>query len=170
MIRVGHENHTPPSDVQRRLARVGGLNRFNEPNFRVVWGGQRLDPLGFQRYSYGPNLLERWILEVWRPPEEYGSVASWKKNEASLGPFPNRGDYELFAVVNASGDGFKQITPEIAEYAVEMYRASRKMSDADRRDAHLGASEQREKEWVTFADSVIENSSLPFYGRTAVYQ
>lgn len=169
-ITVGNESHFPPRDVQRRLARVGGLNRFNEPNFRLVWGGQRLDPLGFPRYAYAPNVLQRWVIEVWRAPEEYGSVEAWDANRDWLGPFPSRGDYEMLAVVNAGDEGFKQVTPEIAEYAVEAYRASRKISDAERRAMYEAMSEQREREYVTFADGILDNAALPFYGQPAVYQ
>ena len=170
MIEVGREMHAVPRDVVTRVTRAGGLNRFGEPNFRVVWGGERLDPLGFQRYAYAPALLERWIVEVWKRPEEYGSRREWEKNRDALGPFPVRGDYELLAALNGPNNEYVRITPEIAEFAIEAYKKSQSMTHWDRRALAIGAIEQREREWVTFADGVLDNDTLPFYGRTAVYQ
>lgn len=170
MITVGKESHAVPRDVVKRITRAGGFNLYGRPRFRVVWGGDRLDPLGFQRYAYSPTLLQRWIIEVWRPPTDYGSKSEWLKNEETLGPFPSQGDYEFLASVNTAENEFKQITPEIAEFAVEAYRKSREMSHWDRRALNLALAEQRERDYVTFADGVLDDATLPFYGRTAVYQ
>ena len=147
--------HACPRDVERRVARAGGLNRFGDPNFRVVWGGARLDALGFQRYAYSPALLERWIIEVWRPPEAYGSRREWNESERSLGPFPSRGDYEILAALNRDGE-FAQITPEIAEFAIEAYRKSLDASHWDRRARLLDAVQDRERDWDTFAGGILD--------------
>ncbi len=162
--------HAVPRDVVRRVTRAGGLNRFGQPNFRVVWGGARIDPLGFQRYAYAPHLLERWIVELWRPPEAYGSRREWNRNEETLGPFPSRGEYELLASLAGPNGEYAHISAEIAEFAIEAYRTSQNLSHWDRRDLAIAEVKQREREWVTFADGVLDDETLPFYGRTAVYQ
>jgi hypothetical protein len=36
------EHHECPADVTERLRLAGGINRFGEPNFRVVWGYDRI--------------------------------------------------------------------------------------------------------------------------------
>lgn len=170
MIRCGRfESHTVPRDVAQRVARVGGLNRFNDPNFRVVWGGSRLDALGFQRYAYSPALLQRWIVEVWRPPEAYGSRREWDARAETLGPFPSRGDYELLAALDRGGE-YAGITPDLAEYAIAAYRKSREMTHWDRRALLVSEVENRDRDWDTFADGVLDANSLPFYGKSAVYQ
>ncbi|HUN62706.1 MAG TPA: hypothetical protein VMU53_11985, partial [Candidatus Sulfotelmatobacter sp.] len=46
MIQVLREQHEPPVGVQERLAVAGGLNRFGDPNYRVVWGWNRLAWIG----------------------------------------------------------------------------------------------------------------------------
>ena len=46
MIRVLREAKEAPADIQERIARAGGSNRFGEPNFRVVWGWSRLSWIG----------------------------------------------------------------------------------------------------------------------------
>ena len=46
MIRVLRETHDTPEAVARRLERAGGLNCFGEPNYRAVWGWNRLAWIG----------------------------------------------------------------------------------------------------------------------------
>ena len=96
MIQVIRETHTCPPEIQERLTRAGGLNRFGEPNFRIVWSWSRLGWIGgwwTLRDSQGeaighrfemrhePKWLppwDRWILECWRPPEWFGSPWLWE--------------------------------------------------------------------------------------------
>src|ERR1041385_8485140 len=102
MIEVVREQHETPAWVQERLTRAGGLNRLGEPNFRVVWGWNRLSPIGGKwdvsdengnwrgevfelreepRYlafdEKGDLTFDRWFLEKWFPPETYGSPSQW---------------------------------------------------------------------------------------------
>ena len=46
MIRVLRESHRAPASVQRRLRLAGGINRYGEPNYRAVWGWDRLGWIG----------------------------------------------------------------------------------------------------------------------------
>ena len=39
MIRVIRETHEAEASICEGVARAGGMNRFGEANFRVVWGG-----------------------------------------------------------------------------------------------------------------------------------
>ena len=123
MVTVTRETHTCPPEIQDRLTRAGGLNRFGEPNFRIVWNWSRLAWAGgwWMDWDTDGNLVrevfemreepkwlprwDRWILETWRPPEWFGSPWFWdlttavfSGNEASrmlpsIGPYPSRGDY-----------------------------------------------------------------------------
>src|SRR5256885_3947026 len=45
-IRVLRETHDTPEAVAQSLAGAGGLNRFGEPNYRAVWGWNRLAWIG----------------------------------------------------------------------------------------------------------------------------
>ncbi len=42
MISVLREMHDTPEGVARSLELAGGSNRFREPNYRAVWGWNRL--------------------------------------------------------------------------------------------------------------------------------
>ena len=123
-VQIQLEKHEPAGWVVERLNSFGGFNRYGEPNFRVVWGGNRRHTVGGmfkavltvkdenggerpivtqvaetrQMLAYHPH---RWHLERWRPPEYYGAPEEWYTNtwdeEAKLhrmGAYPERGDYE----------------------------------------------------------------------------
>ena len=120
MITVLRENKRAPEDVARRLRLAGGINRYGEANYRVVWGWSRLtwiagkwadrDASGRllrevlelrEAPKYFPH--ERWHLERWCPPEVYGSPEQWYAQTLevegahsipALGPYPARGEYE----------------------------------------------------------------------------
>lgn len=83
-----------PKTLQTRLIAVGGLNRFGEPNFRVVWGQSRLTWMGgeFANFDVHGNQIstsfeerrlpkyfpaDRYYVEKWMPPEHYGSPENW---------------------------------------------------------------------------------------------
>lgn len=101
MLEVKTQHKTCPAAIQARVMRAGGLNRLGEPNFRVVWGWDRLTIIGGQwedwehdskgrpvrllkvaaEYRRMPKYDEyfRWHVEKWMPPEFYGSPASWAR-------------------------------------------------------------------------------------------
>jgi hypothetical protein len=45
-IEVLREAHRTPESVARRLLIAGGTNRFGEPNYRAIWGWNRLAWIG----------------------------------------------------------------------------------------------------------------------------
>lgn len=120
-IEVVRETHEAPKYVQELLRHAGGLNRFGEPNYRLVWGWSRLSWIGGKWLDYDRNgnfvreaielrhvpkylPFDRWHLERWAPPEKYGSPRSWYHETMetcdglripALGPYPARGEYEL---------------------------------------------------------------------------
>jgi len=120
MITITRETHETSRNIAQILARAGGLNTFGEPNFRAVWGWNRLAWIGGRWTDYddsGRVLREtiglryepkyfphdRWHIERWCPPEMYGSPETWARqtveiengmNVPALGPYPARGEYE----------------------------------------------------------------------------
>ena len=144
MIQVLRETHETPRDVARRVARVGGANRFGEPNYRVAWGWNRLTWIGgkwtlFDSHGNATGArielrrepkyvpIERWHVERWMPPESYGSPEFWRLSTseeedgiriAALGPYPARGDWEhVFTLEGPSGE-FIPLNALAVEYVV----------------------------------------------------
>ena len=153
MILVLRERHEAPERVARRLELAGGRNRFGEPNYRAVWGWNRLAWIGGKfedRDETGALLRERvemrqepkypgvnrWHIERWMPPETYGSPRQWYaqtvelaggRNVPALGPYPSRGEYEHCFTLEVPSGEFVQLTPTVAEhiaYAIERSRCS----------------------------------------------
>ena len=106
------ERYDCPPEIAARITAVGGVNRFAEPNYRVVWGWNRLVKIhgewgdGRVETREEPKYLpgDRWHLEQWRPPEDYGTPEAWHKAGFewkgpelvdTSGPYPHRGEYEL---------------------------------------------------------------------------
>ena len=142
MIRVIRETHETPEWARGRLIARGGLNRLNEPNYRVTWGWNLLDWVGglwedrdengnliretlaMRREPKYPAQKNRWIVEHFLPPEKFGSPDAWYRNTKEwgeegnvpqLGPYPSRGRYQLLCIVNDSAGGFVQLTPTILD-------------------------------------------------------
>lgn len=106
------EQYKCPAEFQDRLTRVGGLNRYGEPNFIIVWGQSWTVRRGGTwsqddgRYFRGyRDVLEDgrpcWILKKWNAPEIYGSPSLWYLQNCEestglqiLGEYPYRGCYE----------------------------------------------------------------------------
>lgn len=81
-----------------------GRHRYNGPNFRIIWGPQRMEWVGglwidrdangivlrrvpeerqIPRYSVSKP---RWIVEAWLPPEYYGNPESWAEQTQARDP------------------------------------------------------------------------------------
>ncbi len=144
MILVVRETHATPQSVAHRLARAGGSNRFGDPNYRAVWGWNRLAWIGGKFEEHDPSTgsflrevielrqepkypaVNRWHIEKWLPPELYGSPRQWyaqtieRENGVctpALGPYPSRGEYEHCFTLEGPRGEFLQLTPTIAEHA-----------------------------------------------------
>src|SRR5258708_32135384 len=95
MISVLRETHDTPEAVARSLELAGGINRFREPNYRAVWGWNRLAWIGGKFEEHDPATgsllrevvelrqepkypaINRWHIERGVPPEGYGSPSAW---------------------------------------------------------------------------------------------
>src|ERR1700744_3915261 len=105
---------TCPAEYQARITHAGGINRYGEPNYLLVWGeahrsraGGYWEQEGFTGYrDVYLNDTPCWLLLEWKSPEEYGSPTTWYMDgydEATglqtLGEFPYRGKYEVLFIL-----------------------------------------------------------------------
>lgn len=189
MIQVLRETHDTPENVAHRLTRAGGINRFGEPNYRAVWGWNRLTWIGGKfedRDEHGALLRERielreepkypavncWHIERWLPPEAYGSPRQWysqtidRENGISipaLGPYPSRGDFEHCFTLEGPRGEFLQLTPTVAEHIARAIEFSRGLSRAKTR-AHLYNHAQRqEQHYETWAYDALDDAVPAFH-------
>jgi hypothetical protein len=190
MIQVIRERHETPESVARRLCLAGGVNRYGEANYRVVWGWNRLGWIGgkFEDRDAAGNLLRevvelrwepkypqvnRWHVERWVPPEAYGSPRAWYaqtierangKSVAALGPYPERGEYEhCFALQGPRGE-FVQLTPTIVEHVARAIEWSRGQGRAMQRAKLYEREERRERAYEEWAYDVMDDAAPAMHG------
>ena len=194
MIQVVRERHEAPESVARRLAVAGGLNRYGEANYRVVWGWNRLGWIGGKfedRDERGDLLREvvelrrepkyaavnRWHVERWVPPEAYGSPRAWYaqtvestegKSVPALGPYPARGEYEhCFTVQGVDGE-FVQLTATIAERVARAIEWSRGMPKGKERERLYEREAREEREYEAWANEVLDGGVPALHGQPFV--
>jgi hypothetical protein len=189
MIRVLRESHETPDAVAHRLQRAGGINRFAEANYRVVWGWNRLAWIGGKfedRDEHGVLLrvrielrkepkylaVNRWHIERWLPPEVYGSPRQWyaqtveRENGVSipaLGPYPSRGEYEHCFTLEGPRGEFLQLTPTIAEHIARAIECSRNSPRAKRRGGLYEREQHAERNYEQWAFDVMDDSVRAFH-------
>jgi hypothetical protein len=109
------EKNICPQHFQDRVTAVGGLNRYGEPNFKVVWlqtptmrAGGYWDFDGFYGYRDVPMHGEpAWGILQWNAPEVYGTPELYYMQNvdettglAVLGEYPYKGRYEVLFVLS----------------------------------------------------------------------
>lgn len=117
-LTVNYRQYVCPEDFQERLTQVGGLNKYDEPNFILVWGqggddrgmyraGASWEVEGIPSYTGYRNLLigggqACWCLLQWHPPIEYGTPEQYyvlnydaDSDLQTLGEFPYSGRYHV---------------------------------------------------------------------------
>lgn len=190
MIRILRETHDAPSAIRERITRAGGVNRFGEPNFRVVWGGTRLAWIGGRwtdRDAHGNVLREsielrrvpkylpedRWHIERWMPPESYGSPEEWFAQTTeiedgirvpALGPYPSRGEYEhCFTLQTALGE-FMPLTAAACDWIVRAIEWSRRQPRRANRNSIASRETRRTNDWERTADDMLDDTIPAFHG------
>lgn len=190
MIQVLRETHDAPSAIQERIARAGGVNRFGEPNFRVVWGGARLAWIGGRwtdRDAHGNVLREsielrrvpkylpedRWHIERWMPPESYGSPEEWFARTTeiedgiripALGPYPSRGEYEHCFTLQTALGKFMPLTAAACDWIVRAIEWSRRQPRRANRNAIASRESLRANDWERTADDMLDDAMPAFHG------
>ena len=194
MIRVTRETHEAPTAICERIARAGGLNRYGEANFRVVWGGSRLAWIGgrwVDRDAHGnvirevvelrqePKYIpaERWHVERWTPPEAYGSPEEWFARTVetedgiripALGPYPSRGEYEHCFTLEGPRGEFLPLSAAACDWIVRAVAWSRRQARGDGRQAIAAREARRERSWDRDADDLLDDAGPAFHGQAFV--
>jgi hypothetical protein len=209
------EKRECPKHVAKALEVAGGLNPFGEPNFRVVWGYDRIVPITgewqeFEQFvatlrdkvtgytesrpvtrlkrsvietRYLPKYLPAncWHLEMWRPPEEYGTPEEWRKQGEEViqgltvdcsGPYPSRGEYELCYPLTSDGTSQGETIPLVMDVVSEIVRMIKYGRHAFTMQQRKAAIEQRERlkeEGLTKRTiDMLQDGMKPFAGETFV--
>jgi hypothetical protein len=190
-IQIIRERHETPEEVARRLEAAGGQNRFGEPNYRVIWGWNRLAWIAGKfedRDAHGDLVVElrlepkypqvnRWHVERWVPPEVYGSPREWyaKTVESvngmsvpALGPYPERGEYEHCFTLQGRKGEFVQLTPTIVEHVARAIEWARRFPKAKQRGMLYEREAREEREYEEWAYTLMDDAVPALYGQPFV--
>jgi hypothetical protein len=189
-IHVLRETHVTPEAVTRRLDLAGGRNLLCEPNYRAVWGWNRLAWIGGKFEERDPatgSLLRevvelrqepkypavnRWHIERWMPPEVYGSPRAWyaqtieRENGVSipaLGPYPSRGEYEHCFTLEGPRGEFVQLTSTIAEHVARAIEWSRKFPRSEKKRQINDREQRAARNYENWAYDALDNSVPAFH-------
>jgi hypothetical protein len=190
MILVLRETREAPREVQKRIARAGGWNRFGEPNFRVVWGWSRLGWIGgrwIDRDDHGNIIREqielrrvpkyiphnRWHIERWMAPETYGSPKTWYAQTLetedgiripALGPYPRRGEYEHCFTLQGPRGEHVALTAAVCDHVVRAIVWARRRRPRRSREALDAREERLDRSWNSAADDLLDEAVPAFHG------
>ncbi|MBA0086345.1 MAG: hypothetical protein HRJ53_15295, partial [Acidobacteria bacterium Pan2503] len=99
----------PAPEYVAHINAIGGMNRFGQPNFKIVWGQNETilvygtDDNGKrgQHVILKHGGIAAWFIDVWKPPECYGSPElwyaltwDWDNDAPTIGDYPWQGLYE----------------------------------------------------------------------------
>ena len=176
--------------MAQRLARAGGLNRFGEPNYRAVWGWNRLAWIGGKFTEHDPasgSLLRevvelrqepkypavnRWHIERWVPPEVYGSPRAWyaqtieRENGISipaLGSYPSRGEFEHCLTLEGSRGEFIQLTPTATEHIARAIEFSRRFPCSRKKRSLDDRAQREERAYESWAYDQLDDAVPAFH-------
>lgn len=157
-INVGRESLKPAIEYIEYLNRVGGLNPFGKPMFRLVWGetftetfwGQMEGGSKGQHFHLRYRGIPRWHLEMWNPSENFGTPEAWYAQSYdpltglhALGDYPFEGDYVQHSRLHSLDfDTLESLLPRIEAARAITLRKRREMIQAQM-DAEKRASRQR---------------------------
>jgi hypothetical protein len=180
------ERLLPPDDFQERLTDIGGLNIYDEPCFKIMWGQTATHrTAGYSEYKDTLIMFNdaSWGLFEWQPSEVYGTPESWYVQNYDdisglclMGEYPYDGKYKLLFNLShrymengemtifrfpLSDMLLEQIVPLIIEaqgVSVERQEAYRKTED-----------EMREYEISLQIEGIRRNAKLAFAGGAISY-
>jgi hypothetical protein len=185
-----------PHRLSKRVTEIGGLAENGQPLYRVMRGCERFthiggewkhydasgnetgSHIGLERVLKYPEAKDRYIFEMWCPPENYGDEHKWKESFTQLingqfvdtmGPFPRAGEYELVKVIETpSKRAFVPLTETICDALVSTAKLNRDLPARIRQEAARDRREREEKEKEIRMIDKINDMGLAFEGKTFV--
>jgi hypothetical protein len=194
-----YQQYVCPEEFQDRINEVGGFNRYDEPNFLIVWGqgggensmyraGGYWDPEGLPSYHGYRDLLMGggtpcWCLLQWQDAVTYGTPEQYyvqNHDEDSemqvLGEYPYRGRYRLLYSlrwVERQGNKLQieamPLNAFLLETVIPIIMAAKDISWEKTKAALADQKEREDKADVAMIEDVMRSNALPFGGNPVSY-
>jgi len=149
-----------------------GQNPYGENLYRIVFADSRRHivygewPNGERKASWVPlypHLKGHWVLERWMTPQQFAGCTAdqWNSNPAlnTLGPYPDRGEYEISHDFDLVGPGEANL-----EKLISWIEAGQKRSFAENRAACQADYDREEAATSSEMQARIENCFPAFGG------
>lgn len=188
------EMNLPPQEFQDQITYLGGINRYDQPNFILWWSQYGHGEGSFraggvwsvdEQYYLGYRDLLRgsgepcWTLGQWHGPEEYGTPEQYyvlNHDETTglqtLGEYPYFGRYEVLYNLRWHTMEDDKLTfhtlplnTTTFDAIVPIILSARDISIERRKAAWLAAREQEEKEKLGDIERHLIDKALPFTGQ-----
>lgn len=170
---------TPNESLQHHptpMARFG-KNEYGQNLYRIVFAPSRRYivygqwPDGSQKAQWLPKYPEvgsAWVLERWLTPFEYARCTpeEWNRELTILGPYPDRGEYEICHKFNLASPDDESLTKLVAliEQSHKQTRRNGAIFDnPENTVACIAEAEQREAATSSEMQALIGNA-LPAFG------
>jgi hypothetical protein len=194
-----YQNYVCPEEFQARLTDIGGINPYDEPNFRLVWSqggdeyalyraGGAWEVEGMPSYRGYRDLLKgggtpSWALMQWHPAVQYGTPESYYVQNydqdtglQDLGEYPYSGRYEILYNLRWSERRNNRLHFEamplntfLLNTVVPIIIQAKDISWEKTKAALLDQKAKEDKEDVNKIEEVMHSSKVPFGGNPVSY-
>lgn len=196
---ASYQNYICPEEFQQRLTDVGGLNPYDEPNFRLVWsqggdehalyrGGGAWEVEGIPSFVGYRDLLvgggtPSWALLQWHPAVHYGTPESYyvmnhdhDTGLQDLGEYPYSGRYQmLYNLRWSERRGSKMyfeampLNSFILETVIPIITQAKDISWEKTKAALLDQKAKEDRADVNMIEDVMHDNKVPFGGNAVSY-
>lgn len=188
-----------PEEFQERLTEIGGVNRYDEPNFILIWSqgggpnsmyraGGAWNVEGLPSFEGYRDLLVGggvpcWALLQWHDASEYGTPEMYYVQNLdedtqlqTLGEFPYSGRYQMLYNLRwterRGNEMYFEAMPlnsYLLETVVPIIMAAKDISWEKTKAALLDIKEREDARDLTQIEDVMRSNALPFHGNPVSY-
>jgi len=197
---AAYQNNLCPEELQERLTEIGGINRYDEPNFVMVWsegggpnsmyragaawaGDGQIPFTGYRDLLVGGG-VPCWALLQWHDAVEYGTPEMYymqnydqESGLQTLGEYPYSGRYQMLYNLRwcerQNGKLLFEAMPlnsYLLDTIVPIILQARDISWEKTKAVMLDLKEREDKADVDLIEDVMRTSALPFKGNAVSYQ
>lgn len=194
-----YKQYVCPDEFQERLTEIGGVNRYDEPNFILVWGqggeehalyraGGYWDVEGLPSYHGYRDLLigggtASWCLLQWQDAIHYGTPEMYyvqnhdeQSDLQTIGEYPYSGRYKLLYNLSWSERRGNELLFEamplnsfLLETVVPIIQAAKDISWEKTKAALMDMKEKEDAADRAMIEDVMRTSAMPFKGNPVSY-
>ncbi len=170
---------TPHEQLRHHPTPMGryGTNPYGDNLYRLIFAPSRRHivygewPDGSQKAQWVrryPEVGDAWILERWLTPFEYARCTpeEWNRELTILGPYPERGEYEIchkFNLVNPTDESL----PKLIELIEQSHKKTRRKGNVfDNPENTVKCMENAEREQASISSEMqaLIGNVLPAFG------